>query len=279
MTTIKSILVALHGSNPDSASHELAVAWAQRTGAEVTGLAVVDETVAEPAAVPIGGGAFKQEEETELLSERQRLAHVVQQAFAGRCRAAKVKFRVDQRAGVPHEIVADELQGHDVAVVDNQPPVEYGAGESPAQVLERLIRVSPRPIVSSPRDYHPGNGVLVAFDGSAPAAKAIFGLLGSGLGAFGRVRILTVDKDSEESARSRAQSGIDYLRRHEIDTGFQPVVSDRPVSELICEEADRQRCELIVMGPHGRSAFAELFLGSVTKKVIDHSGIPVFLYH
>lgn len=279
MNTIKSILVALHGSNPDSAAQELAINWARRYQAEVTGMAIVDQTVAEPAAVPLGGGAFKEEENEELLSQQRQLALRHQETFDGKCRAAKIEFRVDQREGVPHEIVAAELQRHDIAVVDRQMPADYGVGESPAEVLERLIRIAPRPVVSAPQQYHPGEGILIAFDGNRTAAKAIFGLLGSGLAASGRVRILTVDKKSDESAQSRAQTGIDYLRQHEIDVTFQPVVSDRPVAEVICEEAERQRCDLLVIGPHGRSAFVEFFFGSVTKKVIEHSTVPVFLYH
>ncbi len=93
----------------------------------------------------------------------------------------------------------------------------------------------------------------MACDGSPPAAAALFGLLGSGLGSLGGVRLMTVDDDSEDSARRRAQSGLEYLRNRGIDATLQPVATDRPASEVICEEAERQRCDLIAMGPHGRS--------------------------
>jgi len=279
MDAMRSILVALHGSDPDSAGQELAVAWAQRYNAEALGLAVVDNTVAAPIAVPIGGGAFKQAEEAGLIAGRRRLARMVQQAFTARCQTANVSFRVDQAEGVPHRIVADELQGHDVAIVDNQSPLEYGAGESPAHVLERLIRIAPRPVVSAPRAYCPGDTILVAFDGSTPSARALFGFIGSGLTSGLKVQVLTVDQDSEDSARSRAQRGIDYLQRHSIEVTFRPVVSDRPVSEVICDEAAQQHCDLLVMGPHGRPALVEFFLGSTTKEVIDNSTVPVFLFH
>lgn len=35
------------------------------------------------------------------------------------------------------------------------------------------------------------------------------------------------------------------------------------------------KCDLVVMGSHGRSTFKSLFLGSVTTKVLAHSQVPV----
>ncbi len=157
MHTVRSILVALHNVRPESAGQELAIAWAQRCGAGLTGLAVVDETVSEPTSVPIGEGAFRQEEKAELLSERRRLAGESPEAFARKCRAAEVPLTVDRLAGVPHEIVARQVTRYDEAAVDHQEPTDYGAGESPAEVLKRLIQIAPRPIVSAPPQYHPGD--------------------------------------------------------------------------------------------------------------------------
>jgi nucleotide-binding universal stress UspA family protein len=243
------------------------------------GLGVVDETVARRAAVPIGGAAFRREERAVLLSEKQQSAHEARETFARRCQVAGIQFQGEVRGGVPHDLVAEEAQRHDVVIVDNQAPEDYGAGESPAEVLERLIRICPRPVVTVPQAYQPGNTILVAFDGSPLAARAVFGLLGSGLGALWGVRLLTVDPQSEQSARIRAQRGIDYLRQHQVETTFQAIVSDRPPAEVICEEAYRQRCDSIVMGSHGRSALAKFLFGSVTKEVIAKSTVPLFLYH
>lgn len=44
---------------------------------------------------------------------------------------------------------------------------------------------------------------------------------------------------------------------------------------MIGEAVKKERCDLIVMGSHGRGAMKSLFLGSVTMKVIAHSKVPV----
>lgn len=279
MTTLRSILVSLHGTaGSPGPGLELALAWARRSGAELMGLGVIDETVAEPTAVPIGGTAFKQDEEAALISQREQSAREAQAVFAERCRAENIPFRGDVRSGVPHEVVAEEAQRHDLTVIQRHPADRYGAGESPAVLLEHLLKVFPRPVVAAPRSYLPGDGVLVAYDGSVQASRALFGLLGCGLRFLGDVHVVTVDAQSKEAACARAESGLEYLRRHEIATHFTPVVSEGSVSEVLCEEAQRRGCELIVMGARVRSPVVEFFLGSTTKKIVEHSPVPVFLF-
>ena len=44
--------------------------------------------------------------------------------------------------------------------------------------------------------------------------------------------------------------------------------------ESIIAHAAERGCDLLVMGSHGRSGFASLFLGSETKDVLKHTTIP-----
>jgi nucleotide-binding universal stress UspA family protein len=46
----------------------------------------------------------------------------------------------------------------------------------------------------------------------------------------------------------------------------------------IIETAEAKKCDLIVMGSHGRSGVAAVVLGSHTVKVLTHSKIPVLVY-
>jgi nucleotide-binding universal stress UspA family protein len=47
--------------------------------------------------------------------------------------------------------------------------------------------------------------------------------------------------------------------------------------EAIIEAARKKKCDLIVMGSHGRSGLAALVLGSQTTKVLTHSKVPVLV--
>lgn len=48
-----------------------------------------------------------------------------------------------------------------------------------------------------------------------------------------------------------------------------------PPGEVICWMAEDQRCDLIVMGTHGRTGLAHLILGSVAQHVLRHARCPV----
>lgn len=47
--------------------------------------------------------------------------------------------------------------------------------------------------------------------------------------------------------------------------------------EAIVAAAKEARCDLIVMGSHGRRGLARLVLGSQTRQVLDHAAVPVLV--
>lgn len=49
------------------------------------------------------------------------------------------------------------------------------------------------------------------------------------------------------------------------------------VADVIVEEATKARCDLIVMGTHGRRGLSRLTLGSDAELVVRHAPVPVLL--
>lgn len=49
------------------------------------------------------------------------------------------------------------------------------------------------------------------------------------------------------------------------------------IAETITHLADTLKCDQIVMGTHGRGAFSDFLMGSITQKVVHLSKIPVLL--
>ena len=54
------------------------------------------------------------------------------------------------------------------------------------------------------------------------------------------------------------------------------VMGEFPYAEII-KAAKRYRCDLIVMGSHGRRGISRLLLGSQASKVLAHSTVPVLV--
>ena len=55
------------------------------------------------------------------------------------------------------------------------------------------------------------------------------------------------------------------------------VLSGAPPAQAIVEAAKRNRCDLVVMGTHGRHGMAHLLLGSVAERVVRTAECPVLV--
>ena len=142
--------------------------------------------------------------------------------------------------------------------------------------------------------------ILIATDGSQPSAKALdHGIkLAKSLGAS--LTILTVTEmwsalamsagieagmvnpigEYEEAVAASAKkllteaagtaAGADVTCKTEH-------IADRHPSEAIVETAQKSKCDLIVMGSHGRRGFDRLLLGSQANEVLIASTVPVLV--
>jgi len=88
----------------------------------------------------------------------------------------------------------------------------------------------------------------------------------------------------EEYMASMRQAGEKYLQT--IQTAAQAAglkftglieFADTPAKN-IAQAAQKNQCDLIFMGSHGRGGWGQLILGSVTAKVLSLCRIPVLVY-
>jgi nucleotide-binding universal stress UspA family protein len=83
-----------------------------------------------------------------------------------------------------------------------------------------------------------------------------------------------------EAAVARAENYLaearDLAAKAGIPCDSGHAVSDAP-SDWIVQEAQRRRCDLIVMASHGWRGFTRLLLGSETQKVLLTSPVPVLV--
>lgn len=88
-------------------------------------------------------------------------------------------------------------------------------------------------------------------------------------------------KRSEELGRSMAVKYLSSIekRAKEAGLGCETVyLSGQSPAEGIVKVAGERRCDLILMASHGRTGVSGALLGSVTRKVLGHSRIPVLVY-
>jgi len=273
------IMVAIHNGSPSGASMALAAGWARRLGGTIAGLGVVDESNWAPAPVLSGGvPAVHQPVDVQLARAAEYVKHSLKQ-LEEHCKRVGVEYHETYEVGMVGEEIVTEAQRHDVILLGRGSTPDPGLGVPAQSVLESVLRHSPRPVVVVADRVEDGRGILVAYDGSLQAARALQALVASGLCTLGDITILSLDEESAEKADEHARCAAEYLAIHGIAAECRSQITDKSVQEVIVEEAQRQGVEMLVMGAYGRSRLAEFFLGSVTSHVIDTSPLPVFLFH
>jgi nucleotide-binding universal stress UspA family protein len=145
--------------------------------------------------------------------------------------------------------------------------------------LHKLLRNPPRPVVAVPPTSLGGEDVLVAYDGSATAARALQAAVETGLLSSGHVHVLSIDANDKVVASKTAQRAVEFLDFHGVSARSVPIHSGDSPSQLILDEALGRQVGLIVMGAYGHSGIAEWLFGSTTKHIIQHATVPLFLYH
>lgn len=84
-------------------------------------------------------------------------------------------------------------------------------------------------------------------------------------------------EDLAASTRAWARKQLDRLLAKAKKSGVRAkgVLAEGAAHEQIARIAKTKRADLVVMGTHGRSGFAKLFLGSVAGRVITAAPCPV----
>jgi len=86
---------------------------------------------------------------------------------------------------------------------------------------------------------------------------------------------------SEELGRSMAKKYLSSIEKRAEEAGLvceTVYLSGESPADGIVKVAGERGCDLILMASHGRTGISEALLGSVTRKVLGHSKIPVLVY-
>jgi nucleotide-binding universal stress UspA family protein len=273
---IKRIVLGLTGSNLSQAAAETAITWARLYDIEIVAIAVIDiDRLTGAEAVPIGGSGFKSDRDAHVLREAHAEADKWLVNLAELTKSRHVSCQTRRRDGDPAKILLEESQRGDLLLIGCTGP-HNGAKQS--FDFETLLRSATRPIVIAPANgIAAAASVLVAYDGSPECARSLQMFTSLGLASNRVVHLLSVS--DEEEVRASVDLAADYLRLHGQQVQVHKKCVRGPTGEAILSEADRCGAGVIVMGAYGRGRVAELLLGSVTKHVISHTHVPLFLYH
>ncbi|WP_435018676.1 universal stress protein [Tundrisphaera sp. TA3] len=275
---LRSILVGLDGSDNGDSALELAIRWARRSDALLVGMGCIDEPGLHGVEEFLVGEVYFERLNAELLAEiRARVQGTLSRA-ALRCAEAGVAFKPLEDVGTPHARIREEAQRFDLIMLGQKTHFRFGWEGEPDTTLASVLADSPRPVVAVPGELGDGESVMVAYDGSLQASRAVAAFRASGLGQGREIRVVSVSEARIDAAR-RADRAVEYLKSHGLDAVADPVESGRRPADVLLEKIRPQDVGLLVMGAYGQPALREFFIGSATRSMMGRSPVPMFLYH
>lgn len=88
----------------------------------------------------------------------------------------------------------------------------------------------------------------------------------------------------DDSIRAEIEEAIRETLNRKISSLFQDVPEVEPrvcrhpsAGRALCEIAEDEGADLLILGSHGRSGLSRVFLGSVAEKVVRHAPCPVLV--
>jgi nucleotide-binding universal stress UspA family protein len=132
--------------------------------------------------------------------------------------------------------------------------------------------------------------ILVGYDGSEAGKKAFDTALELAARDKSDLYVVSVSRPPEFGDEVETEAVIESSREHHrkllgplqalalrrnVHAHFEVAVGH--AAEQIIYHADRHQVDLIVVGHRGRSKFARLLLGSVSKQVTEHADRPVLV--
>jgi nucleotide-binding universal stress UspA family protein len=276
---IKDIMVHLDGSSEDEIRLEHGQFLASAGRAQLIGLftnQLPDLTV----AMPMDGGAAAIQILTELQDQAMRdgdaKAKWLKQRWADLQVPSELR-RLDESFGVLTGKVVKQARCADLFIATRP----YGEAKSAVwpELVEAVLFGSGRAMLLVAPGQHrqgPFETVLVAWNGSRESARA----LREGLGFIeqaSRTVVLVVDPPTDGMPCADLKA---HLAHHNVVAEVVTAGSeDRPIAEIILEEARRISADLVIMGAYGHTRLREQVFGGATRDMLTTSESPILVAH
>ena len=275
------MVVAVDSTDSSKQAQAYTLQLAKRFNAKVTGIAVLDTPwIKRPMAMPIGGGSYHTHRDETLIAARDAELDEKINEFSGLCSSTGVDCRSIEVTGSPAELLYHEAEQHDLMVMGRDTNFHGVRGHDIGDATEQLLEDHPRPLIIVPPDDLPaGQDLVVSFDGSIPASRAMHMVYLLGLAQDRKVHVVSVDEDGEV-ANGLAARGAAFFTNRGIDAEPHGMQEHDDVAHAILHIVESLDAGMLVMGAFGEhSMIHQLLSGSVTKQLIRACPVPLFVHY
>ncbi|MCC5856127.1 MAG: universal stress protein [Idiomarina sp.] len=259
-------------------------AWsAERMGTELVLLNVLDDVRASEETD--FSGNIGMDERQRLLAEladleekRAKLARQQGHTFLEAARKhVQERFEepvLRQRHGDLVDTLSELESEIRLLVIGRQGKRGAGIGQHIGHQVERVIRALHRPTWVVHGEFKAPERIMIAFDNSATAKKAVEMVAGSPLFRGIPVDVVMVGADTGDH-----QQQLQWAEGKLKDQGFAvtTAIIAGDVEEALNEYAKTHQVDAMVMGAYGHSRIREFLVGSHTNALIKSAKVPLLL--
>lgn len=231
-----------------------------------------------PSAIPVpadASPAFAQEI-IEIYREECERAQHAGPAFARWAAGQGIRHATWRIAnGSPAEALEVAANWHDLVVLTARPEP---FGDDALEAGSVLVGVGlPCIVVPSGTERAHADTIAIAWNGSPQSARAVHAALPL-LRQASRVVILRAGQT--DAARDDAFGLGDFLDRHRLHCEHVHLdAAENAVGAAILAGASEVSANLLVMGAYAKARFSEWIVGGVTRHVLRHAALPLFMCH
>jgi nucleotide-binding universal stress UspA family protein len=268
---LKNILIHLDGSKQSNSRLQTAIGLANRHGAHLTGLYVVTHPeIPTFIEAQIGGEIIDSQIKAAAQQGKDVLAD-----FEKAVTAAGLEFECRLIEGTLTDCLVEQGRCFDLLVVGQYDP------EGAAQLMpDSLILSVGRPVLIIPyAGSFPvvGDNVIVSWDGSRPATRAVNDAMDI-LQAAQKVDVLSINPADKGLVEVSSANLVLHLARHGLKATAKQITTDEiEAADMLLSRVSDCSADLVVMGAYGHARWREYALGGFTRHMLAHMTVPVLM--
>jgi nucleotide-binding universal stress UspA family protein len=152
---------------------------------------------------------------------------------------------------------------------------QAGLAEAFVQVLVETDRPVLRATDEAPKSF--GRRIAIGWDGKTAAAQAV----SAAMPYFAKADSVEILSVQRPPLKAEATEGLkEYLSLHGVQSTERLIdPGNKRIGQALLDAAAEGHADLLVVGGYGRGRLRESIIGGVTRHVIAHAGLSVFMVH
>lgn len=276
---IQDILIPLDGSEHARIAVSYGIYLAKKIKANLTGVHVIDLRLLHgPVFTDVSGSGIPSYEEfiPAIENSLNARAETILQDFRKQCGEGGIHPQTKKITGIIDDAIIEEGQGRCdwILLAQRGEHFHIDGGAILGSTTQSVVRRSGKPVLVTPGEYREIHSMAIAFDGSAPAQKALN--LAAELAKLTEWPLtVVIITPNDKWGAEMAKKAEDYLSPFPIQQKTL-VLQGNEEKELL-NFTSEGTADLLVMGAYGHNMLRELVVGSITSLLIRKSAIPVLL--